>query len=273
MRDLNPQPRSYPRLWFALKTRLSEVLVERKGDLELHAPHYRKRNAVGEGETLVVLPLEPLKPGCEVLRAEVQQSDRGTQTEAMRDGLSASVIEAPADQSERLVKHVGSNNERLRASLEQPPERDCLLVMLIVRVFQRQYETGVEQDRCQVSRSYRYSSWRRERSVTPLRPGLEPSSKTGSSAAGMGSTMMRPGSCTISTCFAPLSKRLGINTPSFFTVAFMARSLERKVNIVLRAGQSAGDGKSSSSIVGSCCLTSTDGKRIPKTRSAYMRWV
>jgi hypothetical protein len=227
VRDLNPQPRSYPtcgtRSWFALKTRLSEVLVERKGGLELHAPHYGKRNAVCEGETFVVVPLESLDPCAEVFRADVQQNDRGAGAQATRDGLRARVIETPADQGERLIEHIGSNNERLRAPLEQPPERDCLLVMLIVRVFQRQNEAGVEQDRRQVSRSYRYSSWRRERSVRPLWPGLEPSSKTGSSAAGMGNTMMRPGSCTISTCFAPLSKRLGINTPSFFTITFMAR--------------------------------------------------
>lgn len=108
MRDLKPQPCfRLPRgagLRLALKTRLSEVLVERKRGLELHAPHHGKRNAVGKGQPLVVVL------------------------------------------GERLIEHVGSDNERLRALLKQPSERDRWLVMLIVCVFQRQYETGVEQD-------------------------------------------------------------------------------------------------------------------------------
>lgn len=190
MSDLNSQRCfHFPRgagLRLALKTRLSEVLVECKRGLELHASHYSKRNAVGEGESFVVVLLEPFKPCREVFRANVQQNDGGAGAQAMRDGLSASVIETSADQGERLIKHIRSNNERLRTFLEQPPERKCLLVILIVRVFQRQYETGVEQGGRQVLRSYRYSSCRAERSVTPLWPGLEPSSKTGSSAAGMG---------------------------------------------------------------------------------------
>ena len=199
-----------------LKTRMGEVLVECQRGLEFHTSHLRKGNAVGEGKLFVVVLLEPLEPCREVFHTDVQEIDRGAGTQATRDGHSTSVIQTSTDESERFIENVGSNNERLRALLKQPPERDRWFVMLIVCVFQRQYETGVEQDGRQVSRSYRYSSWRAKWSATPLWSGLEPSSKTGSSAAGMGNMMMRPGSGTISTCFAPLSRRLGISTPSFF---------------------------------------------------------
>jgi hypothetical protein len=228
-------------LRFAVKTRLSEVLVKCKRSFELHSAHHSKRNAVRKGERLVGVPLEPLEPGREIFLADVQQDNRRAGAQATRDGLGASVIETPADQGEGLVEHVGSDNERLRAPLEQAPVRNRLLVMLIIRVFQCQYETGIEQGRRQSSRPYRYSSWRPERSFNPLRPGFEPSSKIGSSAVGIGNTMMRPGSGTISTCFAPLSRRLGINTPSFFTFAFIAGFADRRRRYSIPAISRAGD--------------------------------
>src|SRR6266496_377303 len=166
-------------------------MVKCKSGFESKALHDGERDAVGEGEILVVVALKPGKTGFEVRKVNGEEGHQGAGAQTLRDRHRARVVQALANHREGLSKNVSGAHQGLRPLLIGAPMGSGFPVVLIVGVFEGEGEARIEKKRPHASFPYRYSSCRTARSPRPLCPGLEPSPKMGSSGAGMGCTTMR----------------------------------------------------------------------------------
>jgi len=151
-----------------LKPCLCEVPVEGEGGFDSEALHDRKGRAVRKREIFVPITVEPLPRGVKISFLDAHEGHRRAEAQPLGHGPGAIVVQAAADERYGLVKNVRGGDERLRAKPKGPSEGESLLVVLVVGVFEGEYEAGVEEERRHASFPYRYSSCRSARSPSPL---------------------------------------------------------------------------------------------------------